>query len=237
MLDTVQQKTVGEGSVHNGGARGPPGGNLVASAPAGWAAAPNSCSMPAASLVALRARPRRRLLRPKRWGPEQAGPRPCGDYPDRSYQAACAGRSPRPMASIPLPLLAWQWRAAELSPGQPETQRRRAPVGCPRPALPTTPAPWPLGRSWQSPAPARWGLRSRPQGKGAGAVTVTMRIMDHNPHNPTGQALESHSLGPCLGVFALVIVDEPSCRWCPAARPITDPVAGRSTANLIVIAA
>jgi len=170
-------------------------------APAGWAAAPSSCSMPAPRWCPSGRRPRCGGCCAKRWGPEQAGPRPCATIPT-GVISGCARRSPRPMASIPLPcclgngaaeLFTWAARdaAATGTSWLPTPGFARLP---PRPGL--------LGRVVASPCPCRWGARSRPQGKGAGAVTVTMRSGSPIPHNPTGQLWSRSSLEPLLERFA-----------------------------------
>jgi len=72
--------------------------------------------------------------------------------------------------------------------GSQETQRRRAPVGLPTPALPTTPRPWPAGAGRGSPAPAAGGGPFPAAGEGGRAGRwERWRIWIHQSPQPQGQ--------------------------------------------------
>jgi len=156
---------------------------------------------------------------------------PLRDYPDGVLSAAARGDRAASGRSIPAAVLLAMGVRRACSPGKPEDAQRRAgsQLGCPRPALPTTPAPWPLGRVVGSPCPCRWGHVPGRAGKGAGARDGDEcdSWITKSPQTPRVQLWSRRQLwSALLERFALVIVDEaPSCRLVPGGEGrFTDPV-------------
>jgi len=85
-----------------------------------------------------------------------------------------------------------------------------------------------LGAGRAVPAPAAWWGPFPAAGEGGrGRGTVTMRSGITNPHNPTASFWSrSKPWSPCWSVLPGYSSMQPPAAGAPAARPITDPVAG-----------